>query len=96
MRKVYEDSGLSQREFCKRIGAFTTSLTEQLSGKCEITVRFAQRVEKEFDIGADWLLYGDERNKEFPCGEEMVEYLKGDIEMRKIVWEKMRSQTAEE
>ncbi len=89
LRKVYEDSGLSQREFCKRIGASTTSLTEQFSGKREITVRFAQRIEKEFDVGADWLLYGDERNKDFPCGEKMNEYLKGHPEKREIVWKWM-------
>lgn len=56
----------------------------------EIGSYFLADLEKEFDIGIDWFLYGDERCKEYPCGEKMKKYLDTHPEKRKIIWDWMK------
>ncbi|MCD8373103.1 MAG: helix-turn-helix domain-containing protein [Clostridia bacterium] len=51
LREVYQDSGLSQRDFCKKLGCATSGLNALMEGRREMTRRFAERVEREFDVG---------------------------------------------
>ena len=55
-----------------------------------MTRRFAERVEREFAVGAGWLLYGDEKCKDYPCGDEMIGFLKKNPDVRREVWKKMK------
>jgi len=41
-------------------------------------------------VGKDWIMYGDERSKEHPCGRHMKEYLNEHPERREIVWKWMQ------
>lgn len=90
LRKVYEDSGLSQRELCELIGTSTSNLTYLLRGDRKLTIRFAEKIEAAMGIGVDWLLFGGEETKDYPCGDEMILFLKQHPEIRKTVWEQMR------
>lgn len=67
VRRVYEESGLPQREFCSRIGSSPSNLQAIMSGKRPLSLRYAERIEKEYNVGADWLIYGIERSKDYPC-----------------------------
>lgn len=89
LRKAYEDSGLSQREFAKRTQASTTLLKDVLAGRRQMTIHYAKKIEEAFDIGSDWLLYGDEDAKEYPCGETMIRYLKKHPNVRREIWKRM-------
>lgn len=89
LRSVLKDSGLSQREFCSRIGASTSTLCSFMDGRKQITKRYAEKVEKAFGIGTDWLLYGREECKENPCGDEMIAFLKSSPKVRAIVAKEM-------
>ncbi|MCD7751948.1 MAG: helix-turn-helix domain-containing protein [Lachnospiraceae bacterium] len=91
LREVYQDSGFSQREFCRKLGCATSGLNALMEGRREMTRRFAERVEREFDVGADWLLYGDETCKKWPCGEEMIGFLKKNPNVRREVWKQMKN-----
>lgn len=90
LRSVLQDSGLSQKEFCNRIGASTSMLGPLMDGRRQITQRYAEKVEKTFHVGAEWLLYGREECKENPCGDEMIAFLKVNPDARKVVKELMK------
>lgn len=89
LMQVFQESGLSQREFCKLVGASNSSLSCIFSGKQKFTLNFALKIETEFHVGADWLLYGDEAAKTYPLTKEMINFLKGNPELRKKIWQLM-------
>ena len=47
-------------------------------------------MEDELGIGADWLLYGDESQKRWPCSGRMIDYLRRHPEERRKIWMEMR------
>lgn len=96
VRQLYEESGLSQREFGVRIGTSTSNLQAIMKGERLLSLRYAERMEEEYGVGADWLLYGREAAKEYPCGREMISYLKHHPEVRKEIWEKMKEEQVSE
>jgi len=89
LMQVFQESGLSQREFCKLVGASNSSLSCIFSGKQKFTVNFALKIESKFHVGTDWLLYGDKAAKEYPLSREMMNFLKGNPELRKKIWQMM-------
>lgn len=89
LREVFEKSGLSQRDFCEKIGSSTSNLQDLMNDRRKLTARYAEKIEKAFAVGADWLLFGIEEAKEYPCGNEMIGFLKQNPEVRKLVREKM-------
>lgn len=89
LRQLYKESGLSQREFAKLTHTSPSMLKDIMSGRYQMTIHYAQKVEDAMGVGADWLLYGDEDAKDYPCGSEMINYLKRHPDARKELWEKM-------
>lgn len=96
LRKAYEDSGLSQREFARRTHSSVSVLKDVLAGRHEMTIQYAKKIEEFLGIGADWLLYGDEDAKECPCGDVMIRYLKKHPEIRREIWEKILADDSRE
>lgn len=47
-----------------------------------------RKIADYFDVGVDWLAYGDELAKDYPVNEGMIEFLKKNPEVRKEIWEK--------
>ena len=41
-------------------------------------------------VGVEWLLHGEERNKDFPVDRKMVEWLKDHPEIREQIWKMMK------
>ena len=54
-------------------------------------MRSSVRMKGWKDVGAEWLLTGEERNKNFPVDGEMVEWLKDHSEKRMVIKEWMKS-----
>lgn len=94
LRQVFEKSGLSQREFCKRLGVSSSNLTYIFAGKQKFTENFARKIESEFKVGADWLLYGDETAKNYPLTDYVIYYLKSNEELRKMIWQMVEESEA--
>jgi len=55
-----------------------------------MTRLYAEKIEKAYGIGADWLLYGREECKDYPCDDEMISFLKSNPQARKKVMEMMK------
>lgn len=92
MRQVYEESGLTQREFGRQTHTATSMLGDVISGRKPLTIRYARKIEESLDVGMDWLLYGDERAKEDPCDEAMLTFIKTHPDIRKEIREKMKAE----
>lgn len=94
LKDILEESGMSQREFgrCTHISA--ALLNEVLSGKQQLTIKCAKKIEAALGIGADWLLYGDEDAKDYPLSDAMIKYMKKHPEIRKEIFERMETDAA--
>lgn len=90
LRQVYEESGLTQREFGRKTHTATSMLNDVVSGRRQMTIRYAKKIEETLGVGMDWLLYGEEAAKAYPCSESMIGYLKKHPEMRKQIWDAMK------
>lgn len=89
IREVFENSHLIQRDFCKETGWTLSNLQDLLNAKRKLSYRYAERLERRYGVGTDWLLYGDEKSKDDPCNEEMIRFLKKQPEIRKIIKQMM-------
>lgn len=85
LRRVYESSGLSQRDFCKEAGLTISNMHAVMNGDRKLSARYAEKIENRFGVGVDWLLYGNENTKENPCDSKMIDFLKNHPEIRKAV-----------
>ena len=93
LRMVYKESGLTQREFGEYTHTATSMLNDVISGRKQMTIRYAQKIEDTLNVGTDWLLFGDEAAKDYPCGESMMQFLKKHPEIRKGIWDKMQAES---
>lgn len=96
MRQAYEESGLPQREFARQTHTSTSMLGDVIAGRKKLTIHYAKKIEENLGIGADWLLYGDEKAKEYPLSDTMIKYMKEHPELRKEIHERMEADAARE
>lgn len=67
VRQIRKDAGLTQTEFGERIGMSQGGVYSIEKNITNLTPYTSVKIEEEFDIGADWLMYGDEEKKRFSC-----------------------------
>ena len=54
----------------------------EATGK-ELSDRLIEYISDFCDVGKEWILYGDEKKKDFPVNEDMIRYLWKNEEIRK-------------
>ncbi len=89
IREVRENAGLSQREFGEKIGMTSQGVFYLEKNKTAPTSFSVARIEDEFDVGADWLMYGDNGKKNFPVSKKLIDWLWKNEDERKRLWERM-------
>ena len=57
--------------------------------------RQAKRIADACNVGLDWLLYGDEEQKDDPINEKVLDWLRHHPEERKRIYEAMARETHE-
>ena len=65
------------------------SLTE--NGHYRLKENRAEDIAEALEVGVEWLLYGEERNKDFPADRKMMEWLKSHEEIREMIWKMMEN-----
>ena len=65
------------------------SLTE--NGHYRLKENRAEDIAEALEVGVEWLLYGEERNKHFPADRKMMEWLKDHPEVREEIWKMMKN-----
>ena len=91
LKQLRSELGLSQAAFSNMIGISRAHLASIETGRNRLMPATAKQIESRCEHGgAEWLLTGNERNRHYPVGDEMIEWLKEHQGVRKDIWIKMR------
>lgn len=82
-----KENQITQQALSETCGISIPNLIAIEKGKRAMTTRMAKRIESSYNVSASWLLFGTEEAKEYPCGDEMIEFLEHHPEARKMVWD---------
>ena len=80
---------LTQGEFGERIGISQHAVFDLEKDNTKLTPFSAGRIEEQFNIGKDWLMFGDEGKKNYPLSEKLTDWLWKNENIRKELWERM-------
>lgn len=89
VKEVRKKAGLSQKEFGKRIGLTQQGILNIEKDITSLTAFTTTRIENEFDVGGEWLMFGDESKKDFPLSKKLADWLWTKPEVRAKLWEEM-------
>ena len=93
VKSVRKEAGLTQNEFGERIGLSQIGVCNIEKNASNLTPFSAGRIEDQFDVGADWLMFGDEGKKNFPVSEKLIKWLWENENIRERLWREMERQT---
>ncbi len=81
--------GLSQNKFAENAGIPTATLNRFEAGKSGFAPESLKKIAEAYNVGLDWLQYGDERKKDFPVGDRLIEFLWAHKELREMLYHEM-------
>ena len=85
LKQIRLEMNMTAKEFCPLIDISHTHLFMLESGNTQMTETRANEIAEKLHVGVDWLLYGNERAKDWPLDTEMVKWLKEHPEKRMII-----------
>ncbi len=85
--------GLKQVELAALAGVESALISEVENHNRLLTKIMAKKLADALMVGIDWLLYGIEDKKDYPVNEEMIDWLWTQKQLRKNIWEQMKSRT---
>lgn len=85
LKQIRLGMNMTAKEFSPLIDISHTHLFMLESGNTQMTETRANEIAEKLHVGVDWLLYGDERAKDWPLDTEMVKWLKEHPEKRMII-----------
>ena len=87
--QLRRERGMTLAEFAELTGCPLSTLSRLEKGINNLTGLTADLIADNCGVSAEWLLYGDEDSKYYPCNEKMIAFLKSNPEARKLVAEMM-------
>ena len=96
MEDIFEEGWVirhSEEELRTRLKEVLTTGVRELAGineNIQLTIQAAERLAMVCGKSARWLLYGIEQQKEYPVDDIVMEYLAGNPELRKKIWQEAR------
>lgn len=88
LKEARERRGMTQKDLAEAIGVVQQVISRFETGS-QITDKQGHKLAEVLEIGFDWLMEGDERNKFFPVDEKMIDWLKNHEDVRREIWNKM-------
>ena len=85
LKEIRLERGMTIKEFSSLINISYTHLYMVETGNNPLSEKMASEIADRLHLGVDWLLYGDERAKDWPLDTEMVKWLKEHPEKRMII-----------
>ena len=89
LKQARLEKGLTLKELSERTGLSDSQLCLIENGTNNLTEKRASDIGEALEVGVEWLLHGEERNKFFPADHKMMEWLKGHPEVREQIWKMM-------
>ena len=90
--EMRHELGLLQKDVREVLNLTHTAYSRIENGHARLTEENAQKIEDEYGIGSEWLLYGDEEKKKYPVGKRMIEWLWKNEDERERIWKLMREE----
>ena len=90
LKQARLEKGLTLKELSDLVGLSDSQLCLIENGTNKLSEKRAVILGEALEVGVEWLLHGEERNKDFPVDRKMVEWLKTHPEERERIWEKMK------
>ena len=85
LKQIRLERGMTIKEFSSLINISYTHLYMVETGNNPLSEKMASEIADRLHLGVDWLLYGNERAKDWPLDTEMVKWLKEHPEKRMII-----------
>ena len=80
-----------QKELSDLVGLSDSQLCLIENGTNKLAEKRAANIGEALEVGVEWLLHGEERNKFFPVDHKMMEWLKDHPDVREQIWEMMEN-----
>ena len=89
LKQARLEKGLTLRELSDLVGLSDSQLCLIENGTNKLAEKRAVILGEALEVGVEWLLHGEERDKFFPADHKMMEWLKDHPEVREEIWKKM-------
>ena len=95
--KRLKQARLEKGTTLKQLSELTSTADSQLSltenGHYRLKENRAEGIAETLEVGVEWLLHGDETNKDDPVNHRMIEWLWKHSEIRKEIWDQIHQET---
>lgn len=91
LKKMRIEKGLTLKELSALVGLSYSQLSLIENGEYMLNEKRAADIGEALEVGVEWLLHGEERNKFFPADHKMMEWLKDHAEIREKIWKMMKN-----
>lgn len=87
--RIRQENHCSQRAFAEMADISKSTIARWEQGLVYPDEYSIRRAGEALGVGVDWLKYGNESRKDYPCDQRMEEYLNEHPEKRKEIWKLM-------
>lgn len=91
LKQARLEKGLTLKELSYLVGLSDSQLCLIENGTNKLSEKRAVILGDALEVGVEWLLHGEERNKHFPADRKMMEWLKDHPEVRAEIWKMMEN-----
>lgn len=91
LKQARLEKGLTLKELSDLVGLSDSQLCLIENGTNKLAEKRAVILGEALEVGVEWLLHGEERNKAFPADRKMMEWLKDHAEIREKIWKMMEN-----
>ena len=83
------EKGLTQGELAKLSGVSQPIISRIEFGE-KLTEKQGKKLAEALEVGADWLMFGDEEKRNYPADDKMMKWLWEHEKEREAIWEKIK------
>ena len=91
LKQARKEKGMTLKELSLLASITDSQLSLTENGHYRLKENRAEDIAEALEVGVEWLLYGEERNKHFPADRKMMEWLKDHPDVREQIWKMMEN-----
>ena len=91
LKQARKEKGMTLKELSLLASITDAQLSLTENGHYRLKENRAEDIAEALEVGVEWLLYGEERNKNFPADRKMMEWLKDHPDVREEIWKMMEN-----
>lgn len=88
-----EEKGWTQTELAEQSGVYA-SIISRVEAGAKLTEKQGIKLAEALEVGADWLMNGNEAHKHWPVDQALINWLWENEGIREELWEKMKNPPA--